>query len=144
MKALRFVARFPGPVQGHAINTIKKFYPALQADHDFDDLMQEAFIVFIKCKRKYEATVDGKAWFMCIYRTALRNRLINMAARVRPCIALDEIPEQATELDEGYFRTLIGQLPVEVCKLVEAVCEGRMVDGRFALAKIKTKYPKLF
>ena len=115
-----FVPQWSGPIQGHAINSIKKMYPALCAEHEFDDLLQEAYIVFMKCERKYKGTVDNAAWFMSLFRTALQNRLYTLAGKCHDTISLDALTlaQEPVEQDTNFLRQVVRELPSEVQDLL--------------------------
>lgn len=147
MKKLMFVARFPGPIQGHAINAARRFFPRLCADYEFEDLLQEAYLVFMKCKRKYAAKIDNPKWFMAIFRVSLHNHFINLTKKCGLCVSLETLiegyAEPATEYDASYFRVLLKELPEEVRTLLASICNGQITDGFFELLKLRVKYPKL-
>lgn len=123
---LPFVPRWEGECKGYAYNATRKFWPALQAWHEWDDLMQEAFLVFLKCKRRYYACVDKPEWFMALFKVSLHNRLVTMVVSV-PKYSLMEgddvpdrpVPDVARELWE-VARDLPRELQVvlgDVCRL---------------------------
>lgn len=119
-KSIAFVPRWVGPVQGFAINTARRYYPRLSPHHEFEDLLQEAYIVFLRCKRRYQGHVDNGAWFMALYRTALQNqflRLISTAPRYNLIedYAEDSIHEPIGEVENfGHFSRLLAELPKEI------------------------------
>lgn len=141
---IKFRPRWNAALQGHAVNVIRKFYPRLVSDYEFDDLLQEAFIVYMRCKERYGATVDNPRWFMALFSRSLVNKLINLtekAGRYISIEALDEdFPEPATQYDEAYMTCLLRELPVEVRQLIWEVVNGKVHDGRFQYGKLKTKF----
>jgi DNA-directed RNA polymerase specialized sigma24 family protein len=144
---IKYTARWNRAFEGRAINLAKQFYPRLCVDYEIDDLVQEAYIVFLKCKRKYEGTVDNPKWFMSLYNRALTNKLITLSAKTAQysfIASTDTLPEVATKYDESFLRVVLQELPDEVKDLFKAVCEGTMADGRMALAGIRQKFPNKF
>lgn len=142
---IKYVPRFPGPIQGRAINLVKKFYPQLCSEYEFDDLLQEAYLVFMRCKELYGSTVDKRSWFMVLFSRALQNKLINLSKKTGRYISIEALeetafPEPATEGNETYLSCLLGELPEEVKQLVAAVVSGAVADGRLAFAQMKRKY----
>lgn len=116
MSKIPFRPIWPGPIEGHAINTVRYYYGRLNAWHEFDDLLQEAYIVFIKCKRAYGSKVDNPAWFMSLFSNSLRNRFINLirhGPRYNFIEDLEAINIEATgDLEnDGYLRCLLEDLP---------------------------------
>lgn len=133
--------------QGRAINLAKKFYPKLSTDYEIDDLVQEAYIVFLRCSRKYVGTVDNPKWFMSLYNRALINTFITFSTKTAQysfIASTDTLPEVATEYDESYLRVFLQELPPEVKQLFDAVSAGTIADGRLALVGIRRQYPKKF
>jgi len=112
---IKYVPRWPGPIEGHAVNTAKHFYGTLHPWHEFDDLLQEAYIVFMRCKNAYGDTVDNPAWFMSLFSNSLRNRFINLIKH-GPRYNFTEDMEltdytQSGLADDGYLRCLLEELP---------------------------------
>ena len=115
-KKIPFRPIWPGPIEGHAVNTARYYYGHLHAWHEFDDLLQEAYIVFIKCKRAYAGTVDNPAWFMALFRNSLRNRfstLLQHGPRYNFIEDLESInTDAAGDLkNDGYLRCILEDLP---------------------------------
>lgn len=90
-------------LEGHAYNAIRPFWPTLQAWYEWQDLRQEAMVVFLLCARRYAVTVDNPAWFMALYRKSWQNRLITLVRKLpqhsllgdleSAAIAPDSVPE---------------------------------------------------
>ena len=142
-KVISFVPRWPGPIEGHAVNTVKSFYPKLCAEHEFDDLMQEAYIVFLRCKQRYSGTVDNPSWFMSLFRNALRNKLINISALCKHNLSLEAVgsdDEPRTDGNEGYFACMFSELPVQVRRLVRDMCVGDAASSKAAAAALRRRY----
>ena len=140
---IKFTPRFNGPIQGRAVNIIKRFYPQLCAEHEFDDLMQEAWLVFMRCKELYGGNVGKPQWFMVLFGRALTNKLINLSKKCGRYISIEAIEnfeEPATEFDVGFSSRLIQELPEEARQLMAAVISGAVADGRLAFAKIQRKH----
>lgn len=125
---LPFVPRWAGECEGYSHNALRKFWPSLQPWHEWDDLMQESFLVFLKCKRRYYRRVDRPEWFMALFKTSLHNRLVTLVLSV-PKYSLMEgdaevpdrpVPDIARELWE-----LARDLPVELQVVLGDVCRLR-------------------
>ena len=122
-KPVPFVPRWVGPVQGHAINVARRFYPRLAAHHEFDDLLQESYIVFLRCKRRYGGKIDNAAWFMSLFRTALHNQFLRLISQLPGYNLIEDygghsIPEPVGELESSaYLLHLFTQLPIEIVQL---------------------------
>ena len=143
MSTIKFTPRFSGAIFGRAVNICRRFYPQLCAEYDFDDLMQEAFLIFHRCKQLYAGTVDKPQWFMVLFGRALTNKLINLSKKCGRYISietLDNFDEPATEVDVGFSSRLIQELPDEVRQLMAKVVSGAVADGRLAFAQIQRKH----
>lgn len=123
-QAVPFVPRWVGPIQGHAINQARRFYPQLAAHFEFEDLLQESYIVFLRCKRRYHGKVDNPAWFMSLFKTALHNQFLKLISS-RPGYNLiedyaeDSIREPVGDTENsGFLSHLLSQLPVEILQLL--------------------------
>lgn len=92
-KRIPYVPRWAGPIEGHAVNVIKSFFPRLCAEHEFCDLLQEAYIIFMKCKNAYGGKVDNRAWFMALFSRSLTNRMIGLLDRSGRYIFIEDEPE---------------------------------------------------
>lgn len=124
---LPFVPKWDGECKGYAYNAMRRFWPTLQPWYEWDDLMQEAFLVFLKCKRRYYARVDTPQWFMALFKTSLHNRLVNLVVSI-PRYSLVEgdaadamaVPDLARELWE-----LTRDLPRELQVVLGDICRLR-------------------
>lgn len=70
-----------GPIEGYSINVVRRAWPQLSASYEFEDLLQEAYIKFLMCSRRYRGKVTNAAWFMSLYKCALCNHLASLASR---------------------------------------------------------------
>lgn len=164
MQALKFVPRWPGAIHGHAVNSVKSFYPNLCAEHEFDDLMQEAYYIFLKCKRKYfdrpnfkYAKVNSAPWFMSLFSRALRNQLIAVQSKCRYKLNVDidsivdhskfdalcveqQSGPASVFLKEGQWSLMFAGLDPRVRWLVHAMCFGDEVSSDRAMQVLRRRY----
>ena len=106
-----------------ALGFIKKNLWRCDHIHDFYDLLQDAYLTFLKIATKYPR-VMGQAHFMTLYRAAVSNEMHDRARYVRrkreqhldtSVDAGDLCVGRISELsNEGYLRTLIEQAPEEL------------------------------
>lgn len=138
-----YTPRWPGPVEGHAVNVVRRFFPKLCAEHEFDDLLQEAYIVFMRCKARFHG--DSGAWFMALFSRSLHNRLINLSVVCGRTISLDdpsvEAPEPVGGELDGFAQVVINELPDAVKDLINAICFGPGPEGRAAYRKFLEVLP---
>ena len=122
-----FCPRFMGAFEGHAFNVVKRMYPRLMAEHEFDDLLQEAWVVFLHCRARYAGKVDNPAWFMTIFSRSLHHRFIDLQRASRPYICIDELTETdepATTIDAGYCWRVLQELPEDMRDLLRCLGFG--------------------
>ena len=119
-RSIKFVPRWNGPIHGHAINTIRRYLPSLIAWHEFEDLLQEAYIVYMKCSRAYTGKVDTPQWFMSLFSRSLENKLINMVKHGPRYNFIEDSEFAQAALNKTYsddmaeIRILIQELPREI------------------------------
>lgn len=145
-RKIKFTPRWQGAIEGHAVNTVKSFFSKLCADHEFDDLMQEAYIVFMRCGLRYKNTVDmNPAWFMALFRNSLRNKLINMCALCKLTVDIDALDHDITDelciKDEiGYLKCVFSELDVRVRRLTHDMCFGDVSRSKVAMRVLRRRY----
>lgn len=110
-----------GPIEGYVTNQLQKIMWRVASTMDRDDVLQEAYIVFLRCSTKYP-DMDTPQHFMALFKTAWSRRVHELAnkdtaAGVGQCE--DEHAEQDRELigeldNVGIVHTLIRQAPREV------------------------------
>lgn len=145
-RLIPFTPRWRGPIEGHAVNTVRSFFPKLCADHEFDDLMQEGYIVFMRCSTRYKNTANmNPAWFMSLFRNSLRNKLINLSAKCKHTVDIDALNHDTTaELcikdNIGYLACVFSDLDVRVRRLTHDMCFGDESGSKAAMRTLRRQY----
>jgi len=116
---------FKGPIEGYVVNHLHRNHWRVVRTHDWEDAMQEAYAVFLRCSARYE--VEGPAHFMALFKTAWANefndlstsstasRADSLDASVQDDDAPGSIDYLVGELDnDGHLGVLIRQAPAEV------------------------------
>src|SRR3990172_2640325 len=67
---------------------------------DYDDAMQEARIVFLRCARQYKPQLDNAAWFMGVYKRSLAGRFADIATKDTRYRVVGELPSVANGDDD--------------------------------------------
>lgn len=126
--------RFAGAFKGRAFNAVRRIYPKLAAEHEFDDLLQEAALVFLVCREKYLAQakaggriVDNPAWFMSLFSRALYNRFVDLQRASFSYIPIDELADAdhpMSERDLGFCWRTLCELPADVRELLTVLGGG--------------------
>jgi hypothetical protein len=65
-------------LEGYAYNAIRRRWPQLAPWYEWEDLMQEAQLVYLVCAKRYNGRVDNPAWFMALFKTAWQRRLADL------------------------------------------------------------------
>lgn len=94
-------------VYGWTINTINSNYWRAPRHYSKEDLIQEAWIKFEQCRRRYANTVDNDKWFMALYKRAFINHLHNLS-RVA---SRSKVVEPFTEIEDDEDLDFIEQIP---------------------------------
>lgn len=100
--------------------------------YDFDDLLQEAAVVFYACRERYEKVVDNPRWFMALFSRSLFNRFVDLKRKSVSYSPLDELAEdvqpawmdEARSLDAGYCLRVLHELPGDIQELLRAFSFG--------------------
>lgn len=124
--AVHYLAEFKGPIEGYVVNHLKKNYWRVARLHERDDVMQEAFLVFLRVKVKYPE-LETPQHFMALFKTAWGNHFTDMAnddtqSRVlvdAPRVAFDD--GESVEYDmpgdcdnDGLLAVMLAEAPKEV------------------------------
>ena len=101
---------FTGPVEGWTVNFCQANLWRVQRSMEFDDLMQEAYLVFLKCSNAYPDVVPKH--FMSLYMTAWNRRFINLALEAtshKKQVSLSDL-EKPTDEGDGISHEMVGEL----------------------------------
>ena len=121
-----------GPLEGYVKNHLHKNYWKVESHMEYQDTLQEAYLLFLKLKEKY-STVETPQHFMALYKTSWANKFTDFAntdtaLRQLECLypQSDELTvhesesfnDHASETDnDGMLAVMIEQAPTEI-KLV--------------------------
>lgn len=117
MVARKFVAEWEGPIEGYTVTSVNKSLWRFEGRLEREDLLQEAYLVFIKVRSKYANNVDNPKWFMSLYKTALANKLHDLSKGTKTT-SLDSEYVEGEEYSEGYLLKLLEQAPEEVASVL--------------------------
>ena len=145
-QAIPYTPRWQGPIQGHAVNSIRKFYPSLCAEHEFEDLLQEAYIVFLRVKVKYPQ-VDDPRWFMRLFSRSLYRELIDLKTACHQTLSLDDPDVEVTEpcMVEDYVeRIVLSRLPQAAVEMARQIVFGSGQGCERLLRQFRAAYAPRF
>jgi DNA-directed RNA polymerase specialized sigma24 family protein len=154
-KPLVFFPRWEGEIEGWACKYIGKNLWRYRPDLEFDDLYQEAYLVFQRVADKY-LHVSEPRHLMALFKMAVRRQFIDIvkarSIRVRlvsfpdaetddpepgdaSLYGVDSVPDDRDWVAEADFRLRLEELPMEVRRLVrrarrEGQLDRRAPDGR--------------
>ena len=115
---LSWSPKWEGHIRGWAVNFIRKNQWRCDRLHDFDDLLQDAYLVFLKIEERYPRVVHPPH-FMALYKRALQNQFHDLARlrkKLRTTFA-DADAETALEYyPDTYLDAIIAEAP-EAAKL---------------------------
>ncbi len=130
LSSSKFTPEFKGPIEGYVVNFMNKNYFKVARTLEREDVMQEAYVVFMRVVMTYP-DIEAPQHFMALFKTSWYNHFTNLAntdtasrVMVQPVgYATDEGNELVTdhmgELDnDGYLSVLVSQAPSEVTQVL--------------------------
>lgn len=70
--------QWKGSIEGWVVNYLSANAWRTQPEHDFDDLLQEAYILFMVCQERYTHVTEERHFFS-LFRRALTNRVNDLS-----------------------------------------------------------------
>ena len=130
---MKFEPVYKGPIEGYVRNFVGRNFWRVCRHREYEDLVQDSHVIFLKLKEEYKDTVDNPQWFMSLFMRSFSNHVTNISILdtrnsveiTESCIfsSTDEdsgISEDAfynltgeTE-NAGYLKVLLMQAPSEV------------------------------
>ena len=122
-------------VRGWTFNTIKQNYWRVAHYYEFEDLVQDSFIVWKRIVDRYPDVTDAKHR-MALYKTAFRNHIHDLSkkrtAYVSACLLeadsdtpLAALREDADGSQDPNVGLLFAQLPGKLQTLLKRLCDER-------------------
>lgn len=128
---LDFTPTWDKKFSGWAANFIRKNQWRCDGIHEFDDLMQDAYLCFLKVCERYPRVVNPRQ-FMTLFQTTLRNKLHDHARYMkRKREAYDVVPIDVSECvtqpgestNSGYVSALLARAPITVKRAIDLVVQ---------------------
>lgn len=130
---IKFVPHWDGPIEGWTIKFLRKQAWRTMPTYDFDDLYQNAYLIFLRLVDHYPNVVD-EPHFQSLYQTSLYNHvnsLANKRTRKREVLSSGMEKDDRDELlalmgDDGdlaeaEFKEDLEDAPFRVYKVLQAV-----------------------
>jgi DNA-directed RNA polymerase specialized sigma24 family protein len=120
---------YDGPIAGYVVNHLHKNYWKVARTMPREDVLQEAYVVFLRCKRAYP-DMDTPQHFMALFKTAYGRHFIDLARADTAERVVFELPsydnedghhelEMAGDLNnDGELALLLEQAPSEVVSVL--------------------------
>lgn len=104
-----YLPEWKGPIEGYVVNSVTKNLWRVSTTHERADLMQEAYIVFLRCASKY-AIIDTGAHFMSLFKTAWSRHLHDLSNKARSSKMMVSESNFDQEDDSEWRRDHVGEL----------------------------------
>lgn len=126
---MSYSPEFKGPIQGYVVNYVKRHFWRVEATQEHRDLMQDAYVVFMRVKAKYPA-LDTPQHFMALFKVAWHNHFTDLAnadtqSRLMSAVSLhaDESDEMAFDVigdhdNDGALAVMLAQAPAEITSVI--------------------------
>lgn len=128
---------FEGPIEGYVVKYLKNNGWKLRALMDYEDMLQEAKLLFLMLKGRY-SEMDTPQHFMAIFKTSWNNHVIDLAkkdSQIRAHILESDMSYNSEEESyESFFTNIIGEVENKGLlnlKISQAPNEVRMVLSLF-------------
>ncbi len=144
---LDFVPEFDGAISGWAVNHIKRNYWRVASRYEFQDLIQEAWIIFDRTRDHYPH-VNNPAQFFSLFRTTFINHIHDLAinSMTERDLVVDVSDEDLSFEDilsnivgdspnAGFANVLFSQAPQELKLLLHSMLD----DAKRGLFRQKMK-----
>lgn len=103
-----YLPEFKGPIEGWTVNMLTKQVWRVSRTHSFEEVMQEAYIVFMRCAARYPI-VDTPQHFMSLYKRAWTNELNDLSIKASRAAMLVSENHADPEADEAWSSDAIGE-----------------------------------
>mgnify|MGYP001172787994 CR=1 FL=1 len=126
-----FEPEYDGPIAGYVVNHLKTNYWKVERSMQREEVLQEAYIIFLYCKQRYAGTVTEPKHFMALFKTAWFRHFTDLANKdtaQRVCISEWQMRKDDDELEQlevmgetdnaGAMLTLLRQAPREVAMVL--------------------------
>lgn len=119
---MKHQAAFAGPVEGWTVNFCKVNFWRVESSMTMDDVMQEAYIVFMRVAKAYP-DLETPQHFMALYKRAWVNEFTNLAHQDTKLRAMTPEMTETSEggveptgelYNDGHLAIMLRQAPREV------------------------------
>lgn len=122
---VKFFPTWSGAIEARAASLTRGYLNQLLPHHEFQDLMQEAFLSFWRCRNNYKGKIDNPRWFMSLFSVAWSRRLCTLAEKVPRYKLIEDQGAEAFEVlvydDLGFFLRSMSNMPNELAGVLREV-----------------------
>lgn len=123
-----YAPEYKGAIEGYVINFLKSNFWRVSTHMEYEDILQESYVIFLKLKNKYDE-IDTPQHFMSLFKTAWFNHFTDLSHKDTNlrCMVSSTNDEDGQLTDyiigetdnEGALRMLIKQAPEEVRMVIQ-------------------------
>lgn len=116
-----YSAEWRGEFEGYATNFLSKNFWRVARTMEREDAMQEAVLVFLRCKSRYEHSVENGAHFMALFKRMLWEHWIGLSntdTKVRVEISASRQDSEGEDLPDFDLRAGELDVPVQVLEAI--------------------------
>lgn len=135
---LSFRPEFDPVISGWAVNHLRTNYWRVAGHYEFEDMIQEAWLVFATCRDSYPHVNEARH-FTSLFKTAFRNRIhdLSYGCSNEKGVVADEgddglcYEEVLANIvgntpNAGFATVLLNEIPKELKTLLNAMCDEAM------------------
>ncbi len=128
---LKWCPQWEGPIRAWAIKFINKNKWRCDSINDFDDLLQDAYLIFIKISDTYPRVIE-QPHFMSLFKRAMHNQMHDRARYMQlkhvlhqeTASDVSEFYDEGEETHYGYVSALLEEAPEELREALELLVKN--------------------
>ncbi len=99
---------FKGPIEGYVVNFLKKNFWRIANTHEYEEALQEAHVVFLRCASRY-TMIEEPQHFMALFKTAWTNQFNDLSNRATD-VRATQVQRGAEDEDADAGLDVVGEL----------------------------------
>lgn len=145
-------------VRGYIVRTAHKNFWKVAAYYEMDDLIQDGYLCYAKCKAGFRADEtkppeEEQRRFMGFFQMAFQNHITDLANNRSntPETVIASLPEDqadgieawaahASELSDASLAVLITQAPAEIVDILKLILVDGVANGPYLKSKLRQKF----
>jgi hypothetical protein len=148
-------------LRGWLVNAVHKHHWKVASWFDFDDLLQEGYLCFAKCRARFEpmhpefeAHDEDRRRFMAYFQMAFNNRITDLQQNPRSKLqeigyaqlsdtqaeGIEAWTESAAELSDASLATLLANAPAEIADMLKQILLDGVADVPYLRTRLRKKF----